>query len=182
VSAIRRAVDGYLRVVHAGTFTTDETGATVFFPSGILGRGYVVSEEHEAAIRRFLARFYLAVSVVAIVGARLFGLAALLVVPPLLAVYWLWSRRVTAGLPVSPLRMTSREAGRRAVRILGRRWLVVLLAVSILTAASIGMVLSPNYRLVGLLGVILFGFATYRNLSLLIRYWHEPSEPTEPSA
>jgi hypothetical protein len=183
MSALRRAADRYLRLLHAGTFSSDETGARVFFPSGILGRGYVVTGEQEAAIRRFLARFYVVVFVVAIVGAQPLGLGALLVIPPLLAAYWVWSRRVVAGLPVSPLRMTSREAGRRAVGIIGRRWLIVLLVISVvMTAASIGMVLSPNYRLVGFLGVLLFGFASFRNLSLLVRYRHEPSQPTEPPA
>ena len=182
MNTLRRAVESYRQLLDAGAFAADENGSTVFYPSGILGRGYEVTAEQESAIRRFLRRFNLLVVAIAIVGASMFGLGTLLALPPLLAAYWIWTRRVTAGLPVSPMRMTSREAGRRAVRILGLRSLVVVLLISVaMTAASIALALSPTDRIVGLLGILLFGFSTYRFLSLLVRNRHEPAEPKEPS-
>jgi hypothetical protein len=178
---IRRFWDRYLAMLTAGTFKTDPTGATVFFPSGILRRGYVVDADREAAIRHFLTRFYLAVFALAVVGARIFGVANLLILPPILVFYWLWSRRTVAGLPVSSLRVTRAEAERSTVRIFGRRWLAVLLIFSMaMTAASLGMLLSPTYQIAGLLGLGLFGFASYRLLSTLIRYRPVDPDPVEP--
>ena len=181
MNALRRAWNRYLAALNSGTFRTDETGATVFFPSGILGRGYVVNADQEATVRRFLGRYYIAVFALVIVVAPVIGLGTLLLIAPVLGVYWFWSRRFVAELPVSDLRMSAREAGRQTYRVLGRRWLAVFLTGSIvMTAASVGMLMSPKYVLTGLLGVVLFGFGSFRFATLLIRHRGDSPDAVEP--
>ena len=161
-----------MAMLQAGSFKTDESGETTFFPFGFMGRGYLVGEDQESAIRSAISRYFVLSFVVAIVGANLFGLRALLLIVPLLGWYWLWSRRVVAGLPVSTVRMTYRGAGQAQVRFLGRRWLVALFALSIvMTALSIGMITDPTHQLAGVLGVALFGLATIRWAMLLRETW-----------
>jgi hypothetical protein len=159
-------------MLQAGSFKTVESGETTFFPFGFMGPGYLVDANQESAIRSAISRYFVLSFVVAIVGANLFGIRALLLIVPLLGWYWLWSRRVVAGLPVSPARMTYRGAGRAQVQFLGRRWLAAMFVLSVvMTALSIGMITDPEHRLAGVLGLALFGLATIRWAMLMRETW-----------
>ena len=80
-----------------------------------MGRGYLVDANQESAIRSAISRYFVLSFVVAIVGANIFGLRALLLIAPLLGRYWLSAAVSWVGLPVSPARMTYGAAGRAQV-------------------------------------------------------------------
>jgi hypothetical protein len=169
MNAFRRAVGGFLGAYDTSIFATDEAGATVYFPSGLLKQGYVVTAEQEAAIRRFFKRFNIAVLLAVITGAKLFGWAVLLLALPAQAIIWWWSRRLIAGLPLSQFRMTSIEAQQRSIRLYGRRSTILPLAFAV-AATIVGiMMLWKGAFLEGLFVVALFGYAAFQLSSFLIR-------------
>jgi hypothetical protein len=170
LNALRAAADRYLAALQSGSFKTDASGVTVFFPYGFLGRGYLITPDQEALIRGWIGRFYVVTFIAIVISVTIIRFGALLLIVPALAVYWLWARRAVAGLPVAATRMTYREVGRSQAKAFGSRWLTGLLVLSTLfTAASFAMLGSPKNQLIGALGVVLFGLGSIRFAALLIQ-------------
>ena len=85
---------GYFDGLTSGSFKTAEDGRKLFFPWGVLGRGYVLaSEQDDARLRRQL-KVYMMVSLALIIftGPLAGNLATLALAGPLVGFHFVWMR------------------------------------------------------------------------------------------
>jgi len=110
---------GYFEAIAASSFTTDSEGRHLFFPSGVLGKGYVVPTEHDyLRLRATLVRTYQIVVPATVVPLLLFGRwlpwgafgFPLLFLIFFLNGYPICVRRVTSGWSISAERLSVRRS------------------------------------------------------------------------
>ena len=156
---------GYFDGLAAASFKRDREGRPLFFPWGVLGRGYELPDEGEhQRVRKVLIRICQAALLLAVllpITTRLWVPAALAL--PFLGLYFVWVRRTTRGLRPSPERLTFGEAHENQARHMSRWLLWVLLASSgLFVAAGVFlMVADPRARLASLPGILFFGFCSF---------------------
>lgn len=94
-------------------FKTATDGRRLFFPWGVLGRGYVVAGDADYERIRGMRKTFLLISVVLIAGGlilqRQSQIAPLSIVIGYAAAYAVWTRFTLAGLPTAQERLTMRE-------------------------------------------------------------------------
>ena len=155
---------GFLDALTANSFKKDASGKTVFYPWGVLGKGYILpDQETENKTRAFIIRYYMVCLIsplllpVPIVLYADTGWIYILVFASLLAWYYLGSRALIARCSVSDRKLTLNEAFLAGpTKLLNRKTLWSLLIVSILFAAhGLSMVLRGWYM--GALGFLVFG-------------------------
>jgi len=102
---------GYFDALANSSFKKDSGGRWLFFPHGVLGRGYIIESEqdYQTLRRRFLA--FIVPSLVLIVGAvLLLGILGGVVVGLLyMLVHLLWTRSQVRGLEPSAERLSWNE-------------------------------------------------------------------------
>jgi hypothetical protein len=103
---------GYFDALTSSYFKVAPDGRRLFFPWGVLGRGYaLVSEQQYERLRRQL-KIYTAVSLIAIVasaGLR-FYIATLVIGAALMIYYALWSRYLLSDLQATQERLSPRDS------------------------------------------------------------------------
>jgi hypothetical protein len=165
-----------LDMLSAPLFKSDETGRTVMFPNGAMGRGYLMPDAAmEARMRKVLAwlmlgAIFAAVTVSMVMhvmfgnadqwtsqawGVSGAGLAAVLIA------YQLVKSRLVRGLEPSTTRMTIAEAYARQAAAMPRWCLWSLAIVGVVftcsSAAMLGFGQSMADRAYGIVGLLLFG-------------------------
>src|SRR5579863_10559488 len=98
---------GYFDALTNSSFKTAEDGTSLFFPWGIVGRGYgIPTEQHYLRLRQQI-KTYLVVSFVLIVpSAIMVGVAAFAILVPLIGFYLIWMRYVLRDLKRSDERLS----------------------------------------------------------------------------
>ena len=170
---------GYLDGLIDPAFKEQEDGKTVFFPSGILAPGRVLSDDQmEATIRRQLRHGYIwgftSMLTLFAVGKVLWPRWGWLLPAGMVPAWIAWYQIAVVGklrdLPVAGAKLTLRESAERQSVALGWIWL------SFLAACSTGLFLFSGYALlvaaelqpILLLAVLLFGVCTALQLYQLV--------------
>ena len=120
---------GYFDGLVSGAFKKDAAGHTVFYPWGILGKGYVVpSVVEEERLRSFLKTMYMILLPGIIIIQVVFGawVNFVIVIPVYIAWYVMWVRRTTAGMQVSVEKLAMGEAYKNSARSHNLPTLIVL--------------------------------------------------------
>jgi hypothetical protein len=87
---------------------------------------------------------------------------------PLVGWYLLWVRRTLSGFPRSSGRLTIADAHRQQAKAFGRPWLWALFLGDLLFLAGSAVVFTlPAGRLVGGLGLVLWGFGAFLFAAML---------------
>lgn len=154
---------GYFDGLAASSFKTDEKGNTVFFPWGILGKGYILPEDKKDSIRRSLKRHVTLILGLAIACSWFFNLYALVLALLLYYIgYAFWVNRLTKGLTVSSESLTfadSRESAARAHNAT-TLWFFEIVSVLFVIAGIYVFIAMPQKWFIGLSSVILFGISS----------------------
>lgn len=156
-------------------------GQRAFFPNGKLSRGRIVNSDQEAALRKFLSRWFGVTEVVIIativlqsfVGIErgiVFDAAALAL---LVAGYYLIMARLLKDCPVSDIRITAHEIRLKQAHAMsiGRLYRLLVTSIVLTALSALGLRISlkaPGWNTVlSGVGILLFGAGTILFIYLL---------------
>lgn len=148
----------YFKRLSDRLFKVDETGRTLFYPWGSLGKGYIVNDKKtEARIRNFIAYYY-AFSFISIAAFFITGFIkySFIFLLPVFIIWQIGTKLFTKSLEATEIRLTFSESMKKVAR--GRSRVTLLLTAvlsSILVILSVATFLT--YRSVWLgLAVVFF--------------------------
>lgn len=152
---------GYFDGVAASSFKTDEQGNTVFFPWGILGKGYILPEDKKDSIRRSFKHHVILILTLAIGCSLFFNIYALVLGLLLYYIgYAFWVNRLTKVLTVSTGSLTfadARESSARAHNT-ATLWFLEIVSLLLVIAGIYVLITMPQKWIVGLSSVLFFGY------------------------
>jgi len=162
---------GYFDGLTSVGFKKREDGKTVFYPYGILGCGYIVPQENESKIKKFLMKYYTISFVAIIVSLVLFGpLALVLFLILSLAIYAVKIRQLLSGQERIQEKMQYGEGLRNMAASMGvKTSILLLIGAIIMTAGSIFTFFITNNRLMSIFGTVFFGLALLQTI-FLVKY------------
>jgi Na+-translocating ferredoxin:NAD+ oxidoreductase RnfD subunit len=151
---------GYFDGLAASSFKKDDKGNTLFFPWGILGKGYLLPEDRKDDIRRSLKRHMMLVVPLAI-ACSMFTWIGLLVALPLYYVsYAFWVNRLIKGLPTSTEKLTFADSTTGAAQAHNTitLWLLEIGSLLFVLAGIYVLIVKPEKWIIGLSSILFFGF------------------------
>lgn len=148
---------GYFDGLTDAAFKTDMQGRQVFYPWGVLGKGYVTRDAtHYTELRDNIKWMYMVVLPAIIINQAIFGVKANLVFLPLYLVWYLvMLKRWTSGLEISGEKMTVAEARRNSAKSHNRGTLIFFVIVSVIFVL-LGLLIAAGGQL--LPGLFVAGF------------------------
>jgi hypothetical protein len=154
---------GYFDGLTNGNFKKDGSGQTVFYPWGVFGKGRVLSDEAtENKVRGFVRRYYqVTLPLIIGVGVILGWVYLFLLVPIFAGWFYLRTKTLVAGCPLSESKLTLGEsyANSAVTHNTWTLWLLFICSV-LFVATGIWMALSANSagdRVMGWIVGIFFG-------------------------
>jgi len=172
---------GYFEAIAASSFTTDREGRHLFFPWGVLGKGYVIpAEDDYLRLRATLIRMYQIVIPATVLPMMLFGRWMPWVafgLPLILLVfvsigYPIWVRRITTGWSQSSERLSMRQSIANGAKYQSRflLWFLLICSLGFVAGGFLEIAKLPHWY-VGALTVLFFGFcAAVFSWMLVVRH------------
>lgn len=152
---------GYFDGLASGIIKKDKNNNSVYYPWGILGKGYVLeNEEKEQEIKKMVILFYQLFFAIFILFALLFKMLPIFIVGTLGLLIWFLvkSHQLTKNCPKSDEKLTLKEGYSNSAKAHNIWMLYVLLAVSIVfTLLGLFLLLSGKSILPSLFLTVLFG-------------------------
>jgi Ca2+/Na+ antiporter len=152
---------GYFDALTSSAFKTGKDGGRLFFPWGVLGRGYVLASERDYERLQRQIKAYMIVTLVLIVGTVMLQayLWSVIAVALLIAVYVIWVMYLLRGLQPSDERLSLEEsmtsqAVRHNATVL---WLMQIGSLIFVAAGILMLVLEPGNWLIALASTVFFG-------------------------
>ena len=163
---------GYFDGLTSGSFKTTQDGRRLFFPWGVLGRGYSIVTEQDYLRLRRQVKGYMIVSLVLIIASQPFGgyLVLVAVAAPLIAFYfaWMWyllRRLANSGERLSLQEsMTSQAHGHGLVVL----WLLEIAALAFVGCGILMLVVDPRQWLIALTSIVFFGLGAAKIAFMLV--------------
>jgi hypothetical protein len=145
----------------------------LFFPYGILTRGYEVTADKKAEIAAFIRTYYTYSTITLLIGIAVNLLIPLALLVPLLAFYAFKIHRLVAGAPRSATRLSYSEAtASMASTVSTGRITFLVVGGIVMTAAAafvlwMGLATGNQHNLwMGAIGVAFFGFCLWRGIQM----------------
>lgn len=164
---------GYFDGLTSGSFKTTEDGRRLFFPWGVLGRGYIIGSEHHYGRLRQQVKAYIVVSLlVTIVTPSFFHgytvTCALVAVSIALYLTWMWVllprlQAADEGLSLKES-MTSQARAHGPVVL----WLLTIASLVFVAGGLLMFVAEPSSRIVALAVILFFGFCAAMSIRMLV--------------
>lgn len=161
---------GYFDALTSSSFRTTPGGSRLFFPWGVLGRGYIIGSESEYKRLRSQIKTYLVAGMTVITVAGLggitlqeylvgFGAAAVWVVF-YTAFYVAWLPYLLRNLQPSPEKLSLQESVALQAReqSLVLLWLVEIASIGFVAGGIFIIVVDPRQWLTAIGGILFFGF------------------------
>jgi hypothetical protein len=152
---------GYFDALVSGSFKTTADGRAVFFPFGVLGRGYEVGSERDHASLRFKVKAWIIGGIIWAVGMlELLGtVPGLIAAAALLALYCTWTGYLTRGMRPSDERLSLRESFTAQARVQNPilLWAAEIAAIALLLVSFAMLAAEPENWLVAVFMIVVFG-------------------------
>lgn len=150
---------GYFDGLTDAAFKTDTQNRQVFYPWGVLGKGYVMRDaEHYHELRGKIKRMYMVTLPAVIINQLVFGVVGNLIFLPLYIIWYLvMLKRWTSGLEISSEKMTVKEARRNSAKSHNRGTLIFFVIVSVVFVLLGGLMMSDGLVWQGLFCSVFFG-------------------------
>lgn len=145
------------------SFKKNTQGETLFYPWGVLGKGYLVQDsKKEAHLRKFTKLNYMVTLPLVIVNQILFGyLPNLILMPIYLITFVVILKKLTKGLPYAEEKLKISESYKNSASKHNLATLIVLdIAALAFTLTGLLFILEGRNVLLGAFAFILFGFTT----------------------
>jgi hypothetical protein len=152
---------GYFDALTSSAFKTTADGGRLFFPYGIIGRGYVLPSEHAYQRLQRQAKAFMIVALASIIGAsvgRTYLVSGLIVVV-LTAFYVIWSQLAVRGLAASDERLSLRESvtTQAVTHNATMLWAMQIVSSLFVVVGVVLVVTGSENLLVGLAAIAFFG-------------------------
>ena len=162
---------GYFEGITASYFKTDKEGNTVFYPYGILGKGYILPEERKVLFRRLIKK-YMQISLPLAIATTMFlkwWLVLLFVFPFYLLAYAIWMNKLTKNFKKSTDKLTLSESTTNSARShnLTTLWLLEIGSLLFVIVGIFIVITSPKDWYRGILSIAFFGFTGYVGLKMI---------------
>ena len=165
---------GYFDALTSGAFKTTQDGRRLFFPWGVLGRGYVLASEQDYDRLHRQIKIYIIVALALVIGTMTLQVyAAAAVTALLIAGYAAWARHTVRGLNPSDETlsldesMTSQAITHHAAFL----WAAVVVSLLFVVAGIVMLVLDPEEWLTTGAAIIFFGLCALSiSRMLVLRY------------
>src|SRR4051812_5384017 len=152
---------GYFDALTSRYFKTGPDGRQLFFPWGVLGRGYLLGSERDYDQLRQRLKIYAIVALVAIVGpaALQIPMASIVIAVLLVAFYFIWVSYLLRGLQASDEKLSWRESitsqahAHSAVAL----WSLQVVSLGFVGIGVFILVVEPGKWLKALAAVVFFG-------------------------
>jgi hypothetical protein len=158
---------GYFEGITDGNsyFKTDKEGNTLFYPWGILGKGYILPENRKAKFRSIIKK-YLQISLpmdFAIIIFLKWWFIFCFVLPVYLCGYTIWIKKLTKDFAVSAEKLTINEYTTNAARSknLTTLWICEIIFILGVIAGVFIIIKSPKDWFTGILSILGCGFISY---------------------
>lgn len=154
---------GYFDGLTEASFKKSEQGETLFYPWGVLGKGYIVSDaKKEAELRKFTKLNYIITLPVVIINQLLFGyLPNLVLLPIYLVIFLVLLKKLTKDLPIANEKLKISESYKNSASKHNLATLIVLALCSLaFTITGILFIIDGRNILLGSFAAILFGLST----------------------
>jgi hypothetical protein len=151
-----RAPMGYLDALTSRAFKTMPDGRKVFFPLGVLVRGYVVGSErdYERLRRQYTILFIAVVLPIGAVIAHEY-VAALILMVAYCAIYFAWMWHVLRGLQRSDERLSLREQARTSNPVV--LWAGLIVSIGFVVLGFLILMADLGKWLAAVPAIVLFG-------------------------
>ncbi len=153
---------GYFDGLTASSFKTDEKGNTIFYPWGILGKGYILPEDRKDSIRLAIKRHMTFIVPFAIVFAIFLKIWILIIALPFYYIgYAIWIKQLTRGFEITSQKLSFSDTTANSARAhnLSTLWLLEICSLLFVLAGLFILAASPQNRLIGLSSIVFFGFS-----------------------
>jgi hypothetical protein len=151
---------GYFDALTSGAFKTANDGRRLFFPWGVLGRGYIIPSEQDYERLRRQIKTYMIVTLVLIIGASALQtyLAAGVITALLIVFYLVWARFLLRGLQPSYERLSMEESmtTQAVTHNAAFLWVMVIVALLFVAAGVLMLVFDPDNWPIALASTIFF--------------------------
>jgi len=161
---------GYFDGLTSAGFKKREDGKTIFYPYGVFGCGYIVSQEKESKIKKFLMKYYTISFIAIIVSFVLLGPLAFVLFPILLPLYAVTIRQLLLNEEKTQEKMKYGDGLKNMAASMGIRTSILLLVGAIvMEAGSIFSFFITDNRLMSIFCTVLFGLALLQTI-FLVKY------------
>ena len=172
---------GYFDALTSSSFKTAPDGSHVFFPWGVMGRGYVIPSQQDYERLRQQLKTYMIVIMALIIGtvASQQYIAAFAVAAALMVFYLIWIRYQLRGLQRSDERLTVNDSFTTQARThsLAGLWTLQIVSLVFVAAGIFILVVEPAKWLTGLACIIFFGLcAAVFSWMLVLRRRSSPTD------
>jgi len=159
---------GYFDGLTSTSFKKTEEGKTVFFPNGKLGSGYLISEEQEFKIRRFIKGYYmisLPLTVIAVIIFKIYALFLLVIEMPL---YYITIKKMLRNTEKSKEKLTMKDTVGNMGKSMGLAVSILMFILSLLmTGLGVLCITLPETKIIGIIGTLFFGLGLVESIFLI---------------
>jgi len=166
---------GYFEGLTSSSFKTTADGRRLFFPWGVLGRGYAIDSEERYERLRKQVKAYIVVSLLLVIAAPAFFRADNLMVPFALAgvsvaFYVAWMCVLLPRLGTTDEALSLRESMSSQARAHGPviLWLLTIASLVFVAGGILMLIAEPHSWLVALAAILFFGFCAAVSIRMLV--------------
>jgi len=160
---------GYFDGLTSASFKKTEEGKTVFFPNGKMGAGYILSEEQENKIKRFIKGYYMVCLPITIIAVIIFKVYALLLLVIEIPFYYITINKMLKNTEKSKEKLTMKDTVNNMGKSMGLTVSILMFLGSLLmTSLGIICITIPEAKIIGIIGTLFFGLGLVESI-LLIR-------------
>jgi hypothetical protein len=163
---------GFFDALTSSSFKTGQDGRRLFFPWGVLARGYTIDSEQDYERLRRQVKGYMIVSLVLIIGlGSLKGnLASIVIAGLLIGFYSIWMLYLLGRLKRSDERLSLRESitSQAHAHSLVVLWLLEIGAITFVGAGILMFVVDSRNRLITLTAILFFGLCAAKTTHMLV--------------
>jgi NADH:ubiquinone oxidoreductase subunit 3 (subunit A) len=156
---------GYIDGLTDALFKLDRDGKDIFYPHGILGKGYVLpNSAKKEEVRGFLKRFYLvSLLLILLTGSTVGWAANVILIPPLLLWYYLRVKRLLKEVMPTAEKLKFSEAASNSAKShnLFTLWFLEVCSLLFVLSGLLILFIAPQKWFIGLMSVVFFGACAF---------------------
>ena len=159
---------GYFEGLTGASFKKTEDEKTVFFPHGKFGAGYILTEEEEYKIKRFIKTYYMISFPIIIIAVTIFKVYALFLLVIEIPFYLIIIKKMLKSSEKSKEKLTIKDTTNNMGKSMGLAVSILLLIASLLmTTMGVLCLTIPKGRIIGVIATAFFGIGVVQSVFLI---------------
>jgi hypothetical protein len=170
---------GYFDALASSSFKIAQDGRRLFFPYGVLGRGYVIDSEQDFKRLERQIKIFMIVSLIVLIGFCSLGsyLQSIVIAAVLIGFHAVWAWHLTRRLQRSDERLSLKESTASQARAHSALslWLLEIGSLALVCSGILMFFIDPENRLVAFACIAFFGICTAFFALQLVQRNREPA-------